>query len=109
MQAVRSFSGYVGGLFLFNECFMEHFVYIIYSESKNLYYKGYSLNPQNRLQEHNNGESIFTRNKGPWILVYLEQFDTKRAALIREKALKKCSHSQIEQLLKSSKNILNMG
>src|SRR5699024_8787107 len=93
----------VEGLFLFMEGF---FVYIIYSKTRDSYYRGYSTQPYKRLRQHNEGESRYTRNKGPWELVYLERFDTKRAALIREKSLKKYSKKQIRSLIDSPKNIL---
>ncbi len=38
-------------------------------------------------------------------MVYVEIFETKREALIREKALKKYSHQQIQRLIISPKNI----
>jgi len=85
---------------------MIHYVYIIYSASRDVYYRGYSLNPDARLVEHNNQRSSYTRNKGPWSLVYKQSFDSKREALLREKMLKKYSKQQILQLVLSSKNEL---
>ncbi len=86
--------------------FMEHFVYIILSLKDSSYYKGYTLNPMQRLLQHNRGESTYTKTKLPWQLVYVEEQIDKRAALIREKALKKYSHLQIEKLIVSDKNII---
>ena len=42
-----------------------------------------------RLHEHNQ-EILgkFTKGKGPWILIYHEEFATRKEALIREKELK---------------------
>ncbi len=54
--------------------------------------------------QHNNGESHYTSGKTPWRLVYIQSFTTKREALIREKALKKYSYSQIENLIASKLN-----
>jgi putative endonuclease len=85
---------------------MGFYVYIIQSEIDKSYYKGYSEQPKIRLLQHNNGESRYTANKRPWQLVYVEECNSKREALIREKVLKKYSHHQIETLVKSSKNIL---
>ena len=84
----------------------EFYTYIIYSEKKDIFYKGFSTNPYKRLEQHNLNEGRFTKDKGPWILVYLEKFPTKRQALIRERKLKKYSKKQIKQLMNSSKNIL---
>jgi putative endonuclease len=63
---------------------MNHFVYIIYSQDFNTYYKGYSLDPLQRLAEHNANKSTFTARKGPWVLVHLEVFSNKSMALKRE-------------------------
>ena len=52
---------------------MENFyTYIIYSEVFDKYYKGFSINPKQRLIQHNLGESKFTSNFGPWKLVHVE-------------------------------------
>lgn len=85
---------------------MEHYVYIIFSQNTSKYYRGYSTDPYKRIVSHNRNESNYTKNKGPWELVYIELLETKKLALTREKVLKKYSHSQIQQLIKSPKNIL---
>jgi putative endonuclease len=85
---------------------MPFYVYIIQSLKDNTYYKGFSEHPAQRLLQHNNGESQYTSNKVPWTLVYVEELLTKKDALIREKVLKKYSHSQIEQLTGLPKNIV---
>ena len=88
--------------------FMEnHFVYIIYSEVGDCYYRGYSQNPKKRLQQHNNQESKFTSKFSDWRLVYVEKLVTKRDALIREKGLKKYSKAQIKELILLAKNCLD--
>jgi putative endonuclease len=85
---------------------MAFYVYIIESLTDQSYYKGFTENPITRLEQHNNAESKYTRNKIPWKLVYLECFEHKKDALIREKRLKKYGHQQIEQLISSGKNSL---
>ena len=84
-----------------------HFVYIIFSPSANIYYKGYSLDPFRRLQQHINKESHFTSKFTDWNLVHLEVFYSKSHALKREKILKKYAHIQIESLIQSPKNVLH--
>ena len=84
-----------------------HFVYIIFSPSANIYYKGYSLDPFRRLQQHINKESQFTSKYTDWTLVHLEVFNSKSDALKREKILKKYAHFQIENLIRSPKNVLS--
>ncbi len=47
---------------------------------------------------------MYTARKTPWCLVYLEKFEDKKAALIREKKIKKYSHEQIQKLINSPAN-----
>ena len=77
-----------------------YFSYIIFSASSDVFYKGSSSNPQQRLWEHNNNLSHYTAGKGPWTLVYIKEFSTKREALIDEKRLKKLNRRSIELLIK---------
>ncbi|MBK6641642.1 MAG: GIY-YIG nuclease family protein [Bacteroidetes bacterium] len=51
------------------------FVYIIYSSSYDVFYKGFTDNPEKRLWEHNNDLSRYTKGKGPRLL---EEYETKR-------------------------------
>mgnify|MGYP001007012685 CR=1 FL=1 len=83
---------------------IRYFVYIIYSSSGDCYYRGFSENPINRLEQHKTGQSRYTSKFTDWKLVFVESFDTKREALIREKVLKKYSKAQINDLMTSPKN-----
>ncbi|HRQ49746.1 MAG TPA: GIY-YIG nuclease family protein [Agriterribacter sp.] len=85
---------------------MANYVYIIQSMADGSFYKGYSENPLQRLAQHNSKLSHYTSAKVPWKLVYTELCENKTLALRREKALKKYSHSQIEQLITLQKNIV---
>ena len=85
---------------------MSHFVYIIYSSKVDVYYKGESLNPYDRLIAHNSNLSPYTSGKGPWKLVYIEELDNKTEALKREKMLKRQNRKYIEWVLKQSINKL---
>ncbi|MBU1873665.1 GIY-YIG nuclease family protein, partial [bacterium] len=58
------------------------------------FYIGYTANIKKRLEEHNNGESRYTKRKIPWKLVHLETFNLKRDAIIREKELKKIRNTR---------------
>jgi putative endonuclease len=86
---------------------MSFFVYIIQSAVDGSFYKGFSENPKERLLQHNNHESSYTSTKGPWTLVYLEAFSTKKEALIRERAIKKYGHDRIQRLIISPKNVMD--
>ena len=86
---------------------MEHFVYILFSENLNTYYKGYSTDVFKRLQQHNAGMSNYTRKGIPWKLVYYEKCLDKKSALIRERKLKHANRNYIRWLIQSDKNLLN--
>jgi putative endonuclease len=63
-------------------------VYIIESE-KGLWYYGSSANVQQRVNDHNTNRANFTRFKGPWILIFLRDFNSKEEALKFERELKR--------------------
>ena len=63
------------------------FLYILKC-SDGLLYTGITTNPSRRLQEHNNGKSIFTRGRVPVKLIYLEKCIDQSAAASREKEIK---------------------
>jgi len=85
---------------------MSYFVYIIQSEKQGIYYKGFTENPQQRLIEHNSDKSRYTKNKGPWEMVFLNKVSTKREALIEEKRLKRLNTASIQQMIFSASNII---
>jgi len=81
---------------------MEHFIYILHSESKDKYYVGYSKNPQERLIKHNQKHKGFTGMTNDWKIVYTEVFPDKISAVEREKRIKqKKSRKYIEHLINS--------
>jgi putative endonuclease len=82
------------------------YVYIIQSQETGILYKGFTAQPEQRLSEHNEGRSHYTKNKGPWKMIYLEEFQTKREALIREKQIKRYNRNQLEILILDKRNIL---
>ena len=84
----------------------KHYVYIIYSDSRNLYYKGYSKRPYVRLLEHNEGKSKYTKDKGPWELIFLQVFSTKSEALKREKSLKRSNSKYLMWVIQQDYNIV---
>ena len=80
------------------------FVYIIHSEKHDIYYKGFSTDIVKRLEFHNDNKGNFTKNKGPWKLIFLKQFDSKKEALQFEKMLKRQNRKYLDWLIASSKN-----
>ena len=65
------------------------FVYVLYSRAHDRLYIGYTTNLAGRLKSHNElATKGFTVRYRPWVLLHSEEFDSKREALAREKALK---------------------
>ena len=81
---------------------MRYVVYILYSESCEVYYKGYSENVAQRLWEHNNDLSRYTKGKGPWRIVFTKVFQTKKEALIFERKIKRLNKVSLEKLIDSN-------
>lgn len=75
------------------------YVYIIYSKSLSVYYKGFTTELIKRLEYHNSGKSTYTSKVNDWEFVYSNSFETKREALIEEKRLKKLNRYSIEKLI----------
>ena len=66
-----------------------YFVYVLKSLSTGIHYTGQTDNLERRQQEHNAGSlGKFTKGKGPWQIVYQEQYETREEAVRREKYLK---------------------
>jgi putative endonuclease len=65
-----------------------YYVYILKSLKNNKLYKGLTQDLKRRMGEHNSGNSSFTRNNGPWKLVYYEAFESEKDARIEEEFLK---------------------
>jgi putative endonuclease len=64
-------------------------VYILYSQSYNKIYVGFTSNLEQRLLSHNElGKKGWTIKFRPWKLVYTEVYNSKEEALLREKMLK---------------------
>ncbi|MBI2046311.1 MAG: GIY-YIG nuclease family protein [Parcubacteria group bacterium] len=80
-----------------------YYVYILKSVRNNKLYKGFTNDLKRRIKEHNLGKSIFTRNNGPWKLIYYEAFISEKDAKIEEKFLKSGKgRERIKYLLKNT-------
>ena len=79
------------------------YFYILYSESRDKYYIGYTANLDDRIKTHNSNHGGFTGRTGDWVIVYKEIFGTKEEAYARERAVKKWkSRKLIEKLISSA-------
>ena len=63
-------------------------VYILCSLSTGKLYIGQTVDLPRRLTEHRTGLGRYARRRGPWQLVYQEEYTTRSEAMKREKALK---------------------
>ncbi len=82
---------------------MKYLIYIIYSDSLNRFYIGYTGDEMHvRLSKHNANHKGFTGKNADWALKYAEVFMTKKEALKREKEIKAWkSRVKIEKLISS--------
>ena len=63
-------------------------IYVLKSLKDNNYYVGFTRNLANRLNEHNEGKVMSTKNRIPFQLVYWEGCLNQKDATLREKYLK---------------------
>lgn len=68
---------------------MEFYTYILESESSDMLYIGQTANLEDRLFRHNHGNSRFTKNKGPWKLLFSIKMNSRSDAILLESKLKK--------------------
>jgi len=80
---------------------METFIYILYSTSLDRYYVGMTSNIDERLRRHLSIHTGFTGKAKDWKVVFHETFNSKEAAMKREKQIKSWkSRKLIEDLIK---------
>ena len=64
-------------------------VYVLYSQTFNRIYVGYTSDIEKRLFAHNHvSNNGWTKSFQPWEIIYREEFKKKSEAMIREKQLK---------------------
>lgn len=80
---------------------MAFYVYILKCIDGS-FYTGYTKDVDARTKQHQNGKGArYTRSHPPERLVYVEQLDSRGKAMKREKAIKRFSHQQKEDLINS--------
>ena len=67
---------------------MPYFTYILQSETTDSLYIGSTNNIEDRLIRHNGGRNKYTKNRGPWILLFAVSFESRSEAMRLEKELK---------------------
>lgn len=79
---------------------MNYYVYIISNDYNNVIYIGVTNNINRRLYEHKNGLlDGFTKRYNVHKLVYMETYNDVRAAIEREKQLKRWSRAKKDKLI----------
>ena len=108
LDADRSFSIFSCALFpsLYQHPFafeniilMSFYVYIIYSDLYDIYYKGQTKSLQDRLKRHNNGLEKYTASYRPWKLVWFTEKRSRKEALILEKKLKNLNREKLLRII----------
>jgi len=65
-----------------------YYVYVLQSKKDDSWYIGCTNDLNNRLKQHNLGKSKYTKNLGPWKIIYYEAGFNKIDAFRRERYLK---------------------
>ena len=65
-----------------------YYVYLLQSKKNGKWYIGYTNDLRKRFNQHNFGKSTYTKNRGPFKLIYYEFCINKQDAMSREKYLK---------------------
>ncbi len=78
-----------------------YYIYILYSETSDKYYVGYSNDPFRRLQEHNtSSSSTYTSKHRPWTLKAIYECGEIEAVVIEiERFIKKQKSGKLIQTL----------
>ncbi|MDQ0209157.1 GIY-YIG nuclease family protein [Alkalicoccobacillus murimartini] len=82
-----------------------HYVYIIQCRD-HTWYTGYTNNLTKRLEMHTEGKGAkYTRGRGPFQLIWHEEFTNKTEAMQLEYALKRRSRSKKEEYVRERKGM----
>ena len=78
--------------------------YILRSKSSGRYYVGSTSDLARRVSEHLRSHSLATRGRGPWTVVYTEEFPTLLEARRRELQIKRWKSAKlISELIEAAK------
>lgn len=65
-----------------------YYTYVLYSKKLARLYIGHTNNLERRLKQHNDGKVLSTKPYKPYSLIYFEEYNSKKEAVVREKELK---------------------
>ena len=71
------------------------YIYILQSETTGRFYVGSTNDLDRRLSEHARNHTPSTRQRGPWKLVYREEFATLAQARQRESEIKRWNSARL--------------
>ncbi len=83
---------------------MKYFVYILYSEAFDSYYKGQTNNVPKRVQRHNSGLEKATARYRPWKLAWFTEKKSRSEAVILERKLKNLSKERTSSFINKYSN-----
>ncbi|MFA6469104.1 MAG: GIY-YIG nuclease family protein [Bacteroidota bacterium] len=87
-----------------------YFLYIIYSQSKDKYYIGQTIDLNSRIKRHNGKRVLSTKFGIPWILIYFEQYRSRKEAVAREVFLKSPSGwLTLKEIKEAHRNVAQPG
>jgi len=76
----------------------SYYVYLLLCDDGS-YYTGYTNNVASRLRQHKKGYGArYTRMRRPKRVIYVEEFKTRRTAMLREQQIKALTHNQKRDL-----------
>ena len=97
---IRSGLGYSPAKSRNDHGFDMFYTYVLSSLKTDMFYVGSTEDIEKRLIRHNKDRSKFTKGKGPWKVVYFEQFEIRAVAIKREFEIKSWkSRKAIESLI----------
>ena len=80
---------------------MKYYSYVIYSHTSGIFYHGYFEDLEKVLEMHNSNLISPTKERGPWVLMFSESFET------RLKAIRQVSFYRSVKGQRFLKNMLN--
>jgi putative endonuclease len=83
---------------------MPYIVYILYSATLDKFYTGSCQDIDSRIQQHNDGRNKSTKAGKPWIINYIEVYNTLKEARTREAAIKRMKSRKYIESLINTKN-----
>ena len=96
----------VPALYLDYNCIEMFYVYVIKSKKTEELYYGFSSDLKARIQSHNQGNNIATKDGVPWELVYYEAYKAEADARKREVKLKKYGQSRTHMKKRITNSLL---